>query len=154
MGFSRQEYWSGLPWPPPGDLPNPGIEPKSHSSLELADRFFNTSNTWEVQISSYRYLYLSIYLLSTYVLYICVGFLNVSVVKNSLANAGDVGSVPGLGRSPGEGNGNPLQYSCLGNPQNRGVWWVTVHGVSKESDTTEGVHAYAHAHTCLYCIMF
>ena len=70
MGFSRQEYWSGLPWPPPGDLPNPGIEPKSHSSLELADRFFNTSNTWEVQISSYRYLYLSIYLSIIYLCFI------------------------------------------------------------------------------------
>ena len=49
---------------------------------------------------------------------------------------GDVGSIPGLGRSSGEGNGNPLQYSCLENPMDRGAWWATVHGVSKESDTT------------------
>ena len=45
--------------------------------------------------------------------------------------SGDPGSIPGLGRSPGEGNGNPLQYSCLGNPMDRGTWWATVHGVSK-----------------------
>jgi len=46
---------------------------------------------------------------------------------------GDTSSIPGLGRSPGEGNGNPLQYSCLENPMDRGAWWVTVHGVAKES---------------------
>ena len=52
------------------------------------------------------------------------GFLGGSVVKNVLANAGDVGSIPGLGRSPREGNGNSLQYSCLGNPMERGAWGV------------------------------
>ena len=46
-------------------------------------------------------------------------------------NAGDAGLIRGLGRSPGEGNGNPLQYSCLGNPRDRGAWWATVHGVTK-----------------------
>ena len=50
---------------------------------------------------------------------------------------GDVGSISRSGRSPGEGNGNPLQYSCLENPMDRGAWWATVHGVSKELDTTE-----------------
>ena len=59
-----------------------------------------------------------------------------SVVKNPPDNAGDAGSIPGSGRSPGEGNGNPLQYSCLGNPINKGAWWATVHGVAKELDTT------------------
>ena len=54
-----------------------------------------------------------------------------SVVKNLPANSGDAGSIPGLGRSPGEGNGNPLQYSCLENPVNRGAWQATVHGVIK-----------------------
>ena len=59
-----------------------------------------------------------------------------SVVKNLLVNPGDLGSVPVLRRSPGEGNGNPLQYSCLGNPMDRGAWRATVHGVTKELDTT------------------
>ena len=56
------------------------------------------------------------------------------VVKNMAANAGDVrdvGSIPGLGRSPGGGHGNPLQYSCLENPMDRGAWWATVHGVAQ-----------------------
>ena len=51
--------------------------------------------------------------------------------KKSTYNAGDLGSIPGSGRSPGEGNGNPLQYSCLENPMDRGVWWATVHGVPR-----------------------
>ena len=51
--------------------------------------------------------------------------------KASAYNAGDPGSIPGSGRSPGEGNGNPLQYSCLENPMDRGAWWATVHGVWK-----------------------
>ena len=51
--------------------------------------------------------------------------------KESACNVGDVGSIPGLGRSPGEGNGNPLQCSCLENPLDRGAWWATVHGVTK-----------------------
>ena len=53
------------------------------------------------------------------------------VGKESAYNSGDLGSIPGLGRSPGEGNGNPLQYSCLENPIDRGAWWATVHGVAK-----------------------
>ena len=61
------------------------------------------------------------------------------VVKNLPANAGDMrdaGLIPGLERSPGGGHGNPLQYSCLENPTDRGAWWATVHRVT-ESDTTE-----------------
>ena len=60
-----------------------------------------------------------------------VGFPSGSVVMNLPANAGDVGSIPGSGRSPGEGDGNPLQYSCLGNPIDRRARWATVHGVAK-----------------------
>ena len=61
-----------------------------------------------------------------------VGFPGGSVVKKPPANAGDVGSIHGPGRSPGEGNDNPLRYSCLGNPMDR-AWWATVHGVPIES---------------------
>ena len=59
-----------------------------------------------------------------------------AVVKNLPANAGDAGSIPGLGRSLGEENGHPLQRSCLGNPVDRRAWRATVHWVIKESDTT------------------
>ena len=54
-----------------------------------------------------------------------------SVDKESAYNAGDSGSIPGLGRSPGEGNGNPLKYSCLGNPMHKGAWQATVYGVKR-----------------------
>ena len=60
-----------------------------------------------------------------------MGFSGGSVIRNSPDNAGDSGSIPGSGGSPGEGNGNPLQYSCLGNLTDRGAWWATVHGVIK-----------------------
>ena len=53
------------------------------------------------------------------------------MVKNLPANAGDMGLIPGLGRSPGEGNGNPLQYSCLGNPLDRGAWQSTAYAAAK-----------------------
>ena len=59
------------------------------------------------------------------------GFPCSSVGKESACYAGDLGSIPGLGRSPGEGNGNPLQYPCLENPLDRGAWWTIVHGVTK-----------------------
>ena len=63
---------------------------------------------------------------------LCVarGFPGGSELKASACNVGDLGSIPGLERSPGEGNGNPLQYSCLENPTDRGAWWATLHGVA------------------------
>ena len=57
-------------------------------------------------------------------------------MKNLPASARDMGSIPALGRSPGGGNGHPLQYSCLGNPMNRGAYWAAVHGITKELDMT------------------
>ena len=60
-----------------------------------------------------------------------MGFPGGSEVKASACNVGDLGLIPGLGRSPGEGNGNPLKYSCLENPMDRGAWWATVYGVAK-----------------------
>ena len=59
------------------------------------------------------------------------GFLDGSDSKESTCNAEDLGLISGLGGSPGEGNGNPFQYSCLGNPMDRGAWWATVHGIAK-----------------------
>ena len=85
-----------------------------------------------------------------------------SDVKESASNAGDLGSIPGLGSSPGEGNGKSLQYSCLENPIDRGAWQATV-GLQwqatwghKESDTTERIHrhtqtdTHTHTHLTLY----
>ena len=65
-------------------------------------------------------------------------------VRNPPANAEDPGSIPGSRRCPGEGNGNPFQYSCLENSMDRGAWWATVHGCHKESDTTEQVKHHHH----------
>ena len=69
--------------------------------------------------------------LNIMVLLIFMGFPGGSDGKASACSGGDPGSIPGLGRSPGEGNGNPLQYSCLKNSMDRGAWWATVHGVRK-----------------------
>ena len=57
--------------------------------------------------------------------------------KKFACQVGEMGSIPGSGRSPGEGNGNPLQYTCLGNPMDRGAWWAKMRGVTKELDMTE-----------------
>ena len=71
------------------------------------------------------YLYMGVYT------YICIyTFPGGSDGKESVCNAGDPGLIPGLGKTPGEGTGNPLQYSCLENAMDRGVWWATLHGVT------------------------
>ena len=74
---------------------------------------------------------------------LCMGFPGGSVVKNPPANAGEVGLIPGMGRSSGVGNGNPFQYSCLENPMSRGAWRATVHAVAKSQmqfEVTEHAH--------------
>ena len=84
------------------------------------------------------------------------GFPGGSVVKSPPANAGNSGSIPGLGRSPGEGSGNPLQYSCLGNPMDGGAWQATIHGVTEEcwtqlsAQTTHGGHYHHYKDSCSY----
>ena len=95
MEFSRQEHWSGLPFPSSEDIPDPGIE----------------SGTPALQDDS-------------------------GSDGTVCPSAGDPGSIPGLGRSPGEGKGYPLQCSCLGNTTDRGALWAIVHGVIKGLDTT------------------
>ena len=75
------------------------------------------------------------------ILTICRGFPGGSDSKESACCVGDPGSILGSGRSPGEGNGNPLQYSCLENPMDRGAWWVTtVHGVTKSQTQQSNFH--------------
>ena len=81
-----------------------------------------------------------------------LGFPGSSVVKNPPANAGDprdVGSIPRLGRSPGRGNGNSVQYSCLGDPMDRGTWWATVHGVA-----SSWTRLSTHTHSACYVYFF
>ena len=77
------------------------------------------------------------------------GFPGRSVGKESTCNAGDLGLIPGLGRSPGGGHGNPPQYSCLENPMDRGAWGATVHRVAKSRTRRKrrSMRAHTHAHT-------
>ena len=76
-----------------------------------------------------------------------LGFPSGSVVKNPSANSGARSSIPESGRFPGDGNGNPLQFSCLGNPMDRGAWQARVHGVTKSQTQLKGL---AHIHVkCL-----
>ena len=124
--FSRQLYWSGLPFPPPGGLPNPGIEPRGSS--EPRDW-----THWQVDCLPLRHLG--------------------SPVSRTLFSAKEPPCQcrrhrfdPGLGRSPGEGNGNPLQYSCLENPMDRRAWQSTVHGVTKSQTQLK----WLSMHTCLH----
>ena len=108
MGFLRQEYWTELPFPSPGDLPDLGLEP-IFPPLQVDSLLLNH---WGMNQP--------IHLVPA-----------VSDGKASAYSVGNLGSIPGSGRSPGEGNGNPFQYSCLENPMARGAWWATVHGVVK-----------------------
>ena len=81
------------------------------------------------------------------------GFPGGSEVKVSACSAGDLGSIPGLRRYPGEENGNPLQYSCLENPTDRGAWWATVHGVAK-SQTQLSYFTHSLTHSLRFVIAY
>ena len=111
MGSYRQEYWSGLPFPSPGDHLDPGIKPTSLMSPELAGRFFRTSSTWEDPVL---------------IKHQCNNELSTYYIKKK-KNLWQTGSE----RAPGIVNGNPLQYFSLKNFMGRGVWWATVHGIAK-----------------------
>ena len=94
----------------------------------------NYTHTWRdtsVMPCSLIFFRFFSFCVSFWTTYIVFDFPGGSEGKVSAYNVGDLGSIPGLGRSPGEGNGNPLQYSCLGNPMDGGTWWATLHGVAK-----------------------
>ena len=129
LGFSRQEHWSGLPFPSP---------------------FFNlscTQNQWEnvLKIPLPELNPQSFWFASSLME---PGFTGGSDGKKSAScNARDLGSVTGLGKSAGEGNGNPFQYSCLENPMDRETWQATVHGVTKSWTRVRHTHTHTHTRT-------
>ena len=123
-GVFQQEYYSGWPFPSPWDLPDPRIEP---GSLGLWADSLPSQAPWKAP-SLLKHL--SKALLNIITTTFC-NHLLYNKVKASACNAGDLSSLPGLGRSPGEGNENPLQYCCLENPVDGGAWWATVHRVAK-----------------------
>ena len=148
MGFSRQEYWSGLPLPSPTKY-----LPYSKWFCMLIVIIITIFTSHTVRISKKDAYYLQ--LLQTLYIY--------NFIHNGLpwwirqykiaCNAGDVGLIPGLGRSPGERNGNALQYSCLENSMDRGAWWATVHGVVKLG-MTEQLTYFTHSNFMDVIILF
>ena len=118
MGFSREKSWSGFLCPPPGDLPNPGIEPRSPA----------LQGSPTLQADSLLCVWRKGFIKE---LVRQPSFPGGSDGKECTHNAGGPGLIPGSGRSPGVGNGNPLQYACLENSVDRGAWWATVHGTAK-----------------------
>ena len=137
MKFSRQEYWSGLLFPSPGDLPNPRDQ-TGIMSPALTGRFFTN---YSICLSFILHICKIIFT----IILILYGFPGGPSGKNTPANAGglrEAYSTPGLGRSPGEGNSNLLQYSCLENSMDGGAYRATVHGVSKSQ-----TQLITHTHT-------
>ena len=136
--LQEENYWSGLPFPSPGDLPNPGIKPVSTVAPELQV----DSLQWATREAPILYIIVFNSLSRTF-----RGFPNGSDGKESACNGGDLGLIRGSGTSPGEGNGYPLQYSCLENSIDRGAWPSSVHGTAKESDMTEWLTLSPFTHT-------
>ena len=97
-----------------------------NDNLSIKDEYMRNTDSQSGELSCVVYEYIKS----------IEGFPGGSGIKNLPANAEGLGSILGSGRFPGEGNGNPSQYSCLQNPMDRGVWWATVHGGRKESDRT------------------
>ena len=121
-GLSRQEYWSGLQFPSPGDLPHPRIEPASLKSSGTGSQVFPLAppakfKTLRCFCSSWMKIH--------------HGFPGGPDGKEFTCNMEDPSLISGSGRSPGEGNATPLQHCCLENPMAGGASWATVHGVSK-----------------------
>ena len=144
-GILQQEYWSGLPFPSPGDLPNPRITPASLASPAVAGRFFTSAPPGKPNgLLSHKEKKLSPFeSVSPHIFFFFhMGFPGGSEVKVSASNVGDWRSIPGSRRSPGEGNGNPLQHSCLKSHGRRSLIGYSPWG-RKESDTTERLHTLA-----------
>ena len=116
-----------MPFPAPGDLSTPRIEPVSPA---LAVGLSTTEPPGKPESQTYQLPGTSKVLISNQV-FLYLGLPGGSEGKASACTAGDLGSIPGLERSPGEGNGTPLQYSFLENSMDGGAWWATVHGVPK-----------------------
>ena len=121
MGFSRQEYWSGLPCPPPGDLPKPGIKPRS-PTLQADSLLFEPPGKSSLLIGE---------LINKLWYSPPMGFLGGTSGKECLPMQETRVQSLGWEKSPGEGSGNALQYSCLDNPIDRGARQAPVHGVTK-----------------------
>ena len=109
MEFSRQQYWNGLPFSPPGEIPDPGIEPMSLRPPTLTGEFFITSTTWAFQVAQW-------------------------IKKSPAMQETQKMRVGYLGEEDPLEEGNPLQYSCLENSMDREAWQATVHRVT-ESQT-------------------
>ena len=129
MGFSRQEYWNGLPCPPPGDLPNPGIKPRS-PTLQADSLLFEPPGKSSLSVGE---------LINKLWCNPPMGFPGGTSGKECLPMQETRVQSLGWEKSPGEGNGNALQYSCLDNPIDRGAWQAPVHGVTK-SETWLSMH--------------
>ena len=131
----RRETWKR--WPTPNQGERPGKDP-SFTVLKRNEPCQHLNLRFLASRSVRKYISV-VYTIHFYGALVWASQV-VLVVKNKPANAGDTGDtslVPGLGRSPGGGHGNPLQYSCLENPMDQEVWWATVHRGCKESDKTE-----------------
>ena len=131
MGFSRQGSWSGLSCPPPGDLPDPGLETSSPVSPALVDGFFTTETPGKPHSTSTLLNYFPHILSFLASIQPSPSDTNDEEAARQCRRHKRRGSIPGLERSTRGGQGNPLQYSCLENPMNRGAWQTIVHGVTK-----------------------
>ena len=131
MGFSRQEYWSRLPFPSP-EIPLICIDIWYlffSFFLHFVWQFLGLFNLckWHIPLYGWGIFYFSLHFWNLN----CINGLPYWLSGNTPTNAGDIGLIPVLGKSPGEGKGNLLQYSCLENSMGRGAWLAIVHGIAK-----------------------
>ena len=141
QSMGSQKSWTGLKW-----LSNLEADASSNYQLpstpapssftvlrEKADQFLPNLSLWDGEVSTQNFkdIYFSFFWKKNFKDIYLGFFPGGSVGKESACSAGDLGSIPGSGRFPGEGNGNHLQYSCLKNPMDRRAWQATVHGVSR-----------------------